>query len=431
MNQRIHMDSDIQKSALSVDNAPSGLIVETIKADFPVLDQKVNGYKLVYLDSAASSQKPREVINALLEYYRNDHANIHRGMHTLAGRATEAYERTREHVARFIGGVSPKEIIFTAGTTEALNLVANTYGETSIREGDEIVITEMEHHANLIPWFMLAKRKNAVLKRIPITVCGHLDLSNIDEIIGPKTKILALTHMSNVLGTVNPVKELTAKAKKFGAVVVADGAQAAPHMPVDVKDLGVDFYVFSSHKMLGPTGVGVLYGRRELLEEMPPYNVGGEMIREVRFDKVTWAELPHKFEAGTPNIADVVAFDAALTYLEKLGMDNIHRHEKNLTAYAIRRMTELPGLEIQGPQDVETRGGAISFTDPTIHPHDIGTFLDSRGIAVRAGHHCAQPLLRILGKVATARASLYVYNDESDIDALVAALIEMRKYFGV
>jgi cysteine desulfurase/selenocysteine lyase len=423
----VHMHND----ALTTKDAASDLHVEAIKADFPVLDQQVNGHRLVYLDSAASSQKPREVINAILEYYRNDHANIHRGIHTLAGRATEAYERTRDHVAKFIGGVNRKEVIFTAGTTEGINLVANTWGEVNISEGDEIVITEMEHHANFLPWFMLAKRKKAVLKRIPITVCGHLDLSNIDSIITPKTKLVAVTHQSNVLGTINPLAEIAAIAHRHGAVLLGDGAQAAPHMPVNVRELGVDFYVFSSHKMLGPTGVGVLYGRRELLEQMPPFNVGGEMISEVRFDRVTWAELPHKFEAGTPNIADVVAFNAALTYLERLGMDNIRRHEMALTRYAMTRLNELPGLEIQGPQEVETRGGAISFTDPNIHPHDIGTFLDSRGIAIRAGHHCAQPLMRVLGKIATARASVYVYNDESDIDALIDGLKEMRKYFGI
>jgi cysteine desulfurase / selenocysteine lyase len=425
------MSVPMHNNVLTTRDAASDLHVDAIKADFPVLDQQVNGHRLVYLDSAASSQKPREVINAILEYYRNDHANIHRGIHTLAGRATEAYERTRDHVARFIGGVNRKEVIFTSGTTEGINLVANTWGDVNVGEGDEIVITEMEHHANFLPWFMLAKRKKAVLKRIPITVCGHLDLSNIESIITPKTKLVAITHQSNVLGTINPLADIAAIAHRNGAVLLGDGAQAAPHMPVNVRELGVDFYVFSSHKMLGPTGVGVLYGRRELLEQMPPNNVGGEMISEVRFDRVTWAELPHKFEAGTPNIADVVAFNAALTYLERLGMDNIRRHEMALTRYAMARLNELPGLEIQGPQEVETRGGAISFTDPNIHPHDIGTFLDSRGIAIRAGHHCAQPLMRVMGKIATARASVYVYNDEADIDTLIDGLKEMRKYFGI
>ncbi len=411
-------------------SAPS-FDVARIKADFPILDERINSHKLVYLDSAASSQKPRAVIDAISEYYRKSNANVHRGLHALSERATESYEKTRRHVASFVGGVDPVEIIFTRGATESINLVAYTWGETNIKEGDEIVITEMEHHANLVPWVILAQKKKAVLKRIPITVCGHIDLSGIDKIITPKTRLIAISHMSNVLGTISPVSEIAALGHKVGAVVLADGAQAAPHMPVDLTSLGVDFYAFSSHKMLGPTGVGILWGRKELLDAMPPFNFGGEMIREVRYDKITWNDLPHKFEAGTPNIADVVAFDAALTYLEELGMANIRAHEIELTAYALDKLGQIPRLEIQGPQEVEVRGGAISFTDPDIHPHDISTFLDSHGIAIRAGHHCAQPLVKQLGKVATARASLYVYNDRSDIDALCEALLEMRKYFGV
>ncbi len=425
------MESKTKNKQTAVDFESCRLEHENIKADFPILNQTINGHPLVYLDNAATTQKPRAVINALIEYYRKMNANIHRGLHHLAEQATDAYERTRKHVARFIGGVDPHEIIFTRSTTEAINLLAYSWGETNIKEGDEIVITEMEHHANLVPWVILAQKKKAVLKRIPITLCGHLDLSDIDNIITPKTKLLALTHMSNVLGTINPIAELAELAKKHGAVVLGDGAQAVPHLPVDVKALGVDFYAFSAHKMLGPTGVGVLYGRRELLEAMPPFNMGGEMIREVRFDRITWADLPHKFEAGTPNIADVIAFDAALTYLEEIGMDNVRQHEINLVRYAIERLSELDGIEIQGPQEYAQRGGAISFTDTEIHPHDISTFLDSKGIAIRAGHHCAQPLMRILGKVATARASLYIYNDQADIDALVEALKEMRRYFGV
>lgn len=425
------MESKTKNKQTAVDFESCRLEHENIKADFPILNQTINGHPLVYLDNAATTQKPRAVINALIEYYRKTNANIHRGLHHLAEQATDAYERTREHVARFIGGVDPHEIIFTRSTTEAMNLLAYSWGEANIKEGDEIVITEMEHHANLVPWVILAQKKKAVLKRIPITLCGHLDLSDIDNIITPKTKLLALTHMSNVLGTINPIAKLAELAKKRGAVVLGDGAQAVPHFPVDVKALGVDFYAFSAHKMLGPTGVGVLYGRRELLEAMPPFNTGGEMIREVRFDRITWADLPHKFEAGTPNIADVVAFDAALTYLEEIGMDNVRQHEINLLRYAIERLSELDGIEIQGPQEYAQRGGAISFTDTEIHPHDISTFLDSKGIAIRAGHHCAQPLMRILGKVATARASLYIYNDQADIDALVEALKEMRRYFGI
>jgi len=425
------MQPDTKKTAVTAESLPHELDVAAIKADFPVLGQKVNGYPLVYLDSAASSQKPREVINALLEHYRYNHSNIHRGLHTLAERSTQAYEKTRTHVARFIGGVEPQEVIFTSGATESINLITYTWGDLNVHEGDEIVVTEMEHHANIVPWYQLAQRKRAILKTIPITVCGHLDLSNIDKIITPRTKVVAFCHMSNVLGTVNPVAELAEIAHRKGAMVVVDGAQSAPHTAVNVRDQGADFFAFSSHKMLGPTGVGGLYGRRELLEEMPPFLTGGEMIREVRFDKITWNELPHKFEAGTPNIAGVIAFDAALSYLEKLGMHNVHHHEMELTRYAFERLAELPGLEIQGPQVVEQRGGAISFTDPVIHPHDIGTFLDSRGVAVRAGHHCAQPLMRVMGKVATARASFYIYNDKQDIDVLVESLKDMRKYFGV
>ncbi len=423
------MPSQTDKRTLS--EPVARLDVESIKADFPILDETINGHRLIYLDNAASSQKPQVVVHALAQYYRHQHSNVHRGLHTLAERATTAYENARTHVARFLGGVQSEEIIFTRGATEAINLVAYTWGETNIGPGDEIVVSAMEHHANLVPWIMLAQRKKATLRQIPITVCGHLDLSHIDELITPRTKLVALTHWSNVLGTINPVKEITAKAHDNGAIIMVDGAQAAPHASVNLKALDADFYAISSHKMLGPTGLGVLYGRRELLEEMPPFNFGGEMIREVRLDKVTWADLPHKFEAGTPNIADVVAFDAALTYLEHLGMAAIRRHEIELTDYALKRLSELPGLEIQGPLDAHQRSGAISFTDPNIHPHDISTFLDSRGIAIRAGHHCAQPLLRILGKVATARASLYIYNDRSDIDQLVRALIEMRTYFGV
>jgi cysteine desulfurase/selenocysteine lyase len=425
------MQTNTDNKRATVQTARLRLDTDRIKGDFPILEEKINGHRLVYLDSAATSQKPTVVINAILDFYRYKNANIHRGIHSLAEKATAAYEHTRQRVAHFIGDVDPEEVIFTRGTTEGINLLAFSWGEDNIAEGDEIVITEMEHHANLVPWVILAQKKKAILKRIPITLCGHLDLSNIDEIITPKTKLLALTHMSNVLGTVNPVAELTELAHRQGAIVLADGAQAVPHMAVDVKALGVDFYAFSSHKMLGPTGVGVLYGKRALLEAMPPFNMGGEMIREVRFDRITWNDIPHKFEAGTPDIGNVVAFEAALTYLEELGMDKIREHEIALTKYAIGRLSEIDGLEIQGPQEAELRGGAISFTDHDIHPHDISTFLDTKGIAIRAGHHCAQPLMRILGKIATARASLYIYNDEADIDALIDALIDMRRYFGV
>ena len=431
MGKVIDMPSDTENRPAVLTTDKAGFDIDRIKRDFPILRQKVNGQRLVYLDSAASSQKPQAVLDALDKFYAEINSNIHRGLHTLAEKSTEAYENTREHVARFIGGVRTEEVVFTSGATEAINLVASSWGDNNIYEGDEIVITEMEHHANLVPWVILSQRKKAVLKRIPLTTDGQLDLSNIDNIITPKTKLVAVVHMSNVLGTINPIAQLAELAHKNGALMLADGAQAAPHLPVDVPDLGVDIYTFSSHKMLGPTGVGVLWARKELLEAMPPYNMGGEMINEVFFDKVTWAEVPHKFEAGTPNIAGVVAFKAALEYLETIGMDNIREHEIALTSYALHQLLKLNGLEIQGPLDASLRGGAISFTDPDVHPHDMSTFLDSRGIAIRAGHHCAQPLMRALGKIATARASLYIYNDEQDIDALVDAIVQVRRYFGV
>lgn len=425
------MSADTPQRPIEFTNSPVGLDIEQIKADFPILEERVNGHALVYLDNAATTQKPRVVINSLIDYYRRINSNIHRGLHSLAEQSTDAFEKTRTHVATFLGGVEVEEVIFTKGTTESLNLVAYSWGEHNIKEGDEIVITEMEHHANFVPWVVLAQRKNAVIKRFPITVCGHLDLTDIDSIITPRTKLVAFSHVSNVLGTINPVPAIAKRAKEVGAVVVIDGAQAAPHMTIRPREYGIDFYAFSAHKMLGPTGVGVLWGRRELLEKMTPFQFGGEMIREVGFERITFNELPWKFEAGTPNIADVIAFDAALTYLEHIGMANIRQHEMALTKYAIERLSEIPGIEIQGPLDPVSRGGAISFTDPNIHPHDISTFLDSKGIAIRAGHHCAQPLMRSLGKVATARASVYIYNTESDIDALQVALVDMRKYFGV
>ena len=424
------MHTKPEEIAAMEDNS-SKLCARTIKADFPVLSQDINSHKLVYLDNAASSQKPQSVIDELSRFYSEDNANIHRGLHTLAERATNAYESTRKRVAKFIGCKNAGQVILNSGTTAAINLIAFSWGEEHINEGDEIVITEMEHHANLIPWVILAKRKKAVLKRIPITSDGRLNLDSIEKIITGRTKIVALSHMSNVLGTINPVSEIAEIAHRHGAVVVADGAQAVPHMPVNVTELGVDFYTFSAHKMLGPTGVGVLWGKKELLEKMQPFMTCGEMIREVHFDKVTWANIPHRFEPGTPNIAGVIGFAAAIDYLEKLGMDKIRQHEIEITKYALEQLSKIKNLEIQGPTDPLIRGAAVSFTDPDIHPHDISTFLDSKGIAIRAGHHCAQPLLRILVMVATARASFYIYNDETDVDRLVEAIIEMRKYFGV
>lgn len=425
------MDLDMTQRTTPLTPLKPPIDVDAVRADFPILSERINGHRLVYLDNAATSQKPRSVINAHIEFYRKQNANIHRGLHTLAEQSTAAYEATRDYVAKFVGGVKREEVIFTSGATEAINLVARSWGDTNIKAGDEILITDMEHHANLVPWVMLAQRTQAVLRRIPITICGHLDLSALDRLLTEKTRMVALTQMSNVLGTINPVREIVDKAHQVGAVVLVDGAQSVPHMPVDFADLGADFLAFSSHKMLGPTGVGVLVGRESILDAMPPFMMGGEMISQVSYDKITWADLPHKFEAGTPNIAGVVTFKAALEYLDALGMDAVRWHEVDLTAYALRRISEVEGIDIQGPTDATERGGAISFTDKDIHPHDISTFLDSRGIAIRAGHHCAQPLVKSLGKVATARASLYIYNNERDIDVLVDTLGEMRRYFGV
>lgn len=410
---------------------PTKMDISKIKDDFPILKQEVNDQRLVYLDNAASTHKPQVVIDAYRDYHEQINSNIHRGLHTLSEKATNAYEKSRRHVASFIGGVKPEEIIFTNGATESINLVVYSWGEKNIKEGDEIVLTEMEHHANLVPWVILAQKKNAVIKRIPLTDDGLLDLSDINNIITEKTKIVAVSHMSNVLGTINPIKEIAEIAHANDALILADGAQAAPHMKVNVKDLDVDFYAFSAHKMCGPTGVGVLYGREKILEDMPPFIMGGEMISEVSFDRITWADLPHKFEAGTPNIAGVIVMDATLSYLEAIGMDNIRHHEIEITEYALDKLKSIGGIECQGSSNPMLRGAAISFTDRSLHPHDISTFLDSRGIAIRAGHHCAQTLMKSLGKVATARASFYIYNDETDVDILHQALLDMRRYFGV
>jgi len=402
---------------------------EEIRKDFPILERCINGQRLVYLDSAATTQKPKIVLEALNEYYNQSNANVHRGLHTLAEEATSLFEATRDRVAGFIGGVRREEIVYTRNATEAINIVAESWGAANIKKGDRIVITQMEHHANLVPWIMLSKKTGADLQYIPIDDEGYLDLKNINEIINSKTKLVALTHMSNVLGTINPVEEIISLAHKNGAVALIDGAQSVPHLPVDVKAMDADFMAFSAHKMLGPTGVGILYGKEELLAKMVPVTFGGEMISQVTFDSVTWADLPWKFEAGTPNIAGAAAFSPALNYLNKIGMDAVRKHEKELTGYALDRLLEINTLKIFGPRNVEHRGGAVSFVDADIHPHDLAQFLDSHGIAVRAGHHCAQPLARLLGVGSTARASFYIYNTREEVDQLVAALKEARRYF--
>lgn len=423
-NSRIKIVSKSEKQVLS------GFDPEAVKNDFPILQRKIGDQRLVYLDNAATTQKPASVIRALDEYYSKTNANVHRGLHTLAEESTAAFESTRKKVADFIGGVKTEEIIYTRNATEAINLVAYSWGRKNIGKGDRIVLTEMEHHANLVPWIALAKETGAEIEYIPIDGNYRLAMGDIDKIIADNTKLVSVTHMSNVLGTVNPVIEIGQIAHKRGALFLVDGAQSAPHLPVDVKAIDADFFAFSAHKMLGPTGIGFLYGKESILNEMEPFMYGGEMISEVRYDYADWNELPWKFEAGTPNIAGAVGFSPALDYLSKLGMENIRDHELQLTSYAIERLSELDNIRIIGPSDTEMRGGAISFVDKDIHPHDLATFLDSKGIAVRAGHHCAQPLMRRLGLVATARASVYIYNMEEDIDELVGALIAARRYFG-
>jgi cysteine desulfurase/selenocysteine lyase len=404
--------------------------LESIRRDFPVLRREVNGRPLVYLDNAATSQKPVQVIAELTRYYRDYNANVHRGVHTLSQEATHAYERVREIVARFIGAGDPREVIWTRNTTESINLVAHTWARANLQAGDEIVISEIEHHSNIVPWQMLRDERSVVLRYIPMLPDGTLDMAEAKRLIGPKTKLLAITQMSNALGTIVPVAELAALAHEHGAVVLVDGAQGVPHLPTRVSDLGADFLAFSAHKMLGPTGVGVLWGRRELLEAMPPFLGGGDMILTVSMEQSTWNEVPHKFEAGTPNIADVIAFGTAIEYLEALGMEAVRAHEQELLNYALDRMVDVPGVTLYGPADREMRGGVVSFGLEGVHPHDIGQVLDSHGVAIRAGHHCAQPVMACLEVPATARASFYIYNTRAEVDALVDATRETVKFFG-
>ena len=405
------------------------LDVVAIRSDFPILEREVHGKRLVYLDNAATSQKPRQVIDALVRYYETYNANIHRAVHALGEEATAAYEEAREKVARFIGAPSSESVIFTRNTTEAINLVAYAWGRANVGEGDEIILTQMEHHSNLIPWQQLAAEKGATIRYIEITPEGTLELGNLSALFSPRTKLLAMPHVSNSLGTINPAEEIVAEASKRGVTTLVDGAQAMPHMPVDVQAVGADFYAFSAHKMLGPTGVGVLYARRELLEEMAPFLGGGEMILKVTFEGATWNDLPWKFEAGTPNIADVIAFGSAIDYLDALGMDNVRRHEIEVTTYALERLRALDDVTLYGPDDPEQRGGVVSFNFGDLHPHDVGTILDRHGVAIRAGHHCTQPLMRCLGVTGTARASFYIYNTQEEVDALIEGLKAARDFF--
>ncbi|WP_456445739.1 cysteine desulfurase [Oceanithermus sp.] len=397
---------------------------EAVKRDFPIFEHHPD---LVFLDSAASSQKPRAVVEATVRYYEHDHANVHRGAYGLSMRATEAYETARQRMARFLGAEAD-EVVFVRNATEALNLVAYAWGLEHLQGGDEILVTEMEHHANLVPWQLVAARTGARIKAVPLTAEGRLDLDAFASLLSKRTRVFAVTQMSNVLGTVNPVAELAAAARERGALVVVDGAQAAPHLPVRVRELNADFYALSGHKMLGPTGAGVLWGRREALADLPPFLGGGSMIEEVTIERSSYAPPPQRFEAGTPAIAEAVGLGAAADYLMRLGMENVWAHDRALLEYALERLDEVPDLHLYGPRGAD-RGGVIAFNLGRLHPHDLATALDGRGVAVRTGHHCAQPLHRRLGVAATARASFYVYNTPSDVDRLVEALLEARKFF--
>jgi cysteine desulfurase/selenocysteine lyase len=393
--------------------------------DFPILERVVNGRRMVYLDSAASSQKPRQVIDAMVRYYERSHANVHRSIHTLGEEATELYELARDRVQQFIGARHREEIIFTRGTTDSLSLVADALGHT-LRPGDEIVITAMEHHSNIIPWQMAARDSGAVVKAVPITTEGHLDLDTLRRLLGSRTRVVAVAHVSNVLGTVNPIREIARMAKSVNAVSVVDGAQAIPHMSTDMGALECDFYAGSSHKMLGPTGIGVLYGRREILERLEPTRGGSEMIKEVWIDRAQWNDLPWRFEPGTPPIAEAVGLTAAIEYLEKLGMGRVAEHERDLTRRALQTLTAIEGVRVFGPREPDERGAVIAFSVEGMHPHDVAALLDAQGIAVRAGHHCAQPLMRALGVVGTSRASFSVYNSPDEVAFLASAVEGLR-----
>lgn len=408
--------------------ADTKLNVEAIIKDFPILEQQVNGKRLAYLDSTATSQKPKQVIDALSDYYERYNSNVHRGVHTLGSLATDGYEGARETVRRFIHAKYFEEIIFTRGTTAAINMIAHSYGDANVGEGDEIVVTQMEHHANLVPWQQLAKRQGATLKFIPMAEDGTITLEAVRETVSERTKIVAIAHVSNVLGTINDIKAIAEIAHEHGAIISVDGAQSVPHMKVDVQDLNVDFYSFSGHKMLGPTGIGVLYGKREHLNQMEPTEFGGDMIDFVDLYDSTWTDLPTKFEAGTPLIAQAIGLQAAIEYIESIGFDAIHEHEQALTTYAYEQMSQIEGIDIYGPSK-DKRAAIITFNLKDVHPHDVATALDTEGVAVRAGHHCAQPLMKWLNVSSTARASFYIYNTKEDIDQLVEGLKQTKEFF--
>jgi len=404
---------------------PKALDIAVIRQEFPILNREVKGRPLIYLDNAATTQKPQQVIDAIIHYYTNYNANIHRGIHTLAEEATADFEKTRDLVKSFIGASSREEIIFTKGTTEGINLVAYTWGRKNIKAGDEIIISTMEHHSNIVPWQILCEEKDAVLKVIPINDDGELILNEYEKMLGPKTKLVSIVQVSNALGTVNPVKQMIARAHEVGAVVMVDGAQSAVHLDIDVSDMNCDFFAFSAHKLYGPTGVGVLYGKKELLESMPPFQGGGEMIKEVTFKKTTFNDLPYKFEAGTPNIADVIAFKSAIHFVQSIGKEKIRKHEQELLEYAHQELEKIPGLRIVGK--AKDKISVVSFIIENAHPQDIGILLDNRGIAVRTGHHCAQPLMDRFSIPGTARASFAIYNTKYELDELVNALKRVVK----
>jgi cysteine desulfurase / selenocysteine lyase len=409
-------------------NAISALDVAAIRRDFPILEERINGKPLVYLDNAASSQRPRAVIDAVKDYYEHDHANVHRGVHTLSQRATDAYEGARDVIRHFVNARDTKEIVFVRGTTEAVNLVAQSYARPKLGPGDEILISGLEHHANIVPWQLVREQTGATLKVIPITASGEVDFAAFERLIGPRTRLLALAHVSNALGTIVPVEKFIAVAKRIGVPVLLDGAQAVPHGKVDVSALDCDFYCFSGHKMLAPTGIGILYGRRELLEAMPPWQGGGDMILSVTFEKTTYNQLPWKFEAGTPNISGAIGLAAAVRYLEDIGLQRIAQYEGELLQYATQRLAALPGLRIVGT--APHKAAVVSFVLDGIHPHDIGTILDTEGVAIRTGHHCAMPVMEYFKVPATARASMAFYNTFDEIDRLVAALEHTRRVLG-
>ena len=402
---------------------------KTIIKDFPILNRRINENKLIYFDNAATSQKPKVVIDALSNFYSNTNANIHRGVHTLSMESTYLYDEAKEKIAEFINAPNSNSIIFTRGTTESINLIEDSWGQSNLKESDNIVITELEHHSNIVPWQELIKKTKSKLKYIPINGDGTLNLTNINNIITKNTKIVSITHVSNGIGTINNIKEIINIAKSNGATTIIDAAQSAPHMPLDVTDLDCDFLTFSGHKMLAPTGIGVLYGKKELLESMPPYQKGGDMILEVTYDKSTWNEIPFKFEAGTPNIAGAIGLSAATKYLMEIGMQNIREHEIEITKYAYNNLMNIDGIEILGPENIDIRAGLISYNIPDIHPHDLGTFLDSKGIAIRTGHHCAMPLIKKLGSHSSARASFYIYNTNQEIDKFTTEINNSIKYF--